>query len=129
MSVQHRSLLGPANPFDDGQPAVTHTGATEPMDSSDALSSELSRRNNSEAAYRASQANALGVTDAGATGLELEHSDDRTEDAELDTTGMVVADSNLMSTTTIGDEGPLVQSTGAGDVQRDTGQSGGRAII
>lgn len=42
---------------------------------------------------------------------------------------MVDADSNCQSTVTTGGEDHLIQSTGGGDPQPDTGMSGGKSLL
>ena len=109
--IEHRNLFGPQNPFDDRQEAVTYTGAQEPVDSSDALSSHLSQSRKHETAYRTAQANATGVFNTqGSAGLGIGGDD---VDSALSREGSVPPDSN--------DQAAGVGTAGTDSlVQRDT---------
>jgi hypothetical protein len=121
MTVVRRHILDASS--DNKQPAVTDTPGDEPMDSRNALSSHLSQSRGSEAAYRAAQADVMGIqSTAGAAGFGVSGNE---WDRGLSREGTVPADSNTQSADAIGDEGPLVQR---GHLPDDSNlQAGGRA--
>jgi hypothetical protein len=131
MSIRHGFAFPDRNP--DNAPSegdgASNRPPSQPLSTAGALDTQISRSHGSESAYRASQAASSSVMPGGSSGFELEHTDDAVEDTELSTTGTVPRDSNVQSAATTGGTDKLVQSTAAGDVQRDTGQSGGRVVI
>jgi hypothetical protein len=122
MGAQRRNILGPANPYDNGQPPASRVDGEQPAatGTTDTASAETqTRRDATEAAFRQAQTLAGGISNAGATGEPTGRGPDG-----FSTAGTAPTDGGTGVGVSTDSGGPLVTR----DAGTDDGSQFGKAI-